>query len=218
MKKIFLGVAVLSLALAFSGLPAQANLLTNGSFENTTGFVPDVNDVMILNPGATTMTGWTVISGGGSLTWDGPTNLFGLTASQGSYFLDLTGYHDDTPYGGVQQTIGTIPGQAYVLSFDLGSSTTYGVPDAITAAAGSTSQTFTSTNTTLTNAWETEVLNFTATSGTTLISLTGALANHYIGLDNISVEGPSPVPLPPSVWLFGSGLLGLIGFKKKLSA
>jgi hypothetical protein len=28
-------------------------------------------------------------------------------------------------------------------------------------------------------------------------------------------EGPSSVPLPPAIWLFGSALLGLIGLKRK---
>ena len=31
----------------------------------------------------------------------------------------------------------------------------------------------------------------------------------------ISTTGTSPVPVPAAVWLFGSGLLGLIGFAKK---
>jgi len=28
-------------------------------------------------------------------------------------------------------------------------------------------------------------------------------------------HGPSPVPIPPSVWLLGSGLIGLVGLKKR---
>jgi hypothetical protein len=28
--------------------------------------------------------------------------------------------------------------------------------------------------------------------------------------------GASSVPIPPTMWLFGSGLLGLVGFKRKI--
>jgi hypothetical protein len=34
-------------------------------------------------------------------------------------------------------------------------------------------------------------------------------------IDNLTVGSPSPVPVPPAVLLMGSGLLGLIGFRKK---
>ncbi len=215
MKKFFLVLALFSLALAFYGQPAQANLLTNGSFEDTTGFVGDTNDTMILPMSSTTMTGWTVITA--PIAWIGPTNPFGLTASNGSYFLDLTSYNDSSPFGGVQQSISTVSGQAYTLEFDLGSALGQGLPDAITATTGLISQTFTSTNTTSTNAWEHEIMTFTATSGTTLISLRGVEGIHYIGLDNVSVS-PVAVPLPGAVLLLGGGLLRLVCYRKKFLA
>lgn len=37
----------------------------------------------------------------------------------------------------------------------------------------------------------------------------------YHQFDNIVVNATSPVPVPAAVWLFGSGLVGLIGMKKK---
>ncbi len=75
-----------------------ASLITNGSFEGWASgnfahrpeSFPAVNDTMVLAPGSTTMTGWTVVNG--DVAWIGPTNPFNLTASKGSYFLDLTGY------------------------------------------------------------------------------------------------------------------------------
>jgi hypothetical protein len=51
------------------------------------------------------------------------------------------------------------------------------------------------------------VLNFSATG------LQG-LADESWGLDNVQVA-VAPVPVPPAVWLFGSGLLGLIGVARK---
>jgi hypothetical protein len=51
------------------------------------------------------------------------------------------------------------------------------------------------------------VLNFSANG------LQG-LADESWGLDNVMVQ-TSPVPVPPAVWLFGSGLLGLIGVARR---
>jgi hypothetical protein len=189
-------------AVSFS---ASAAIVTNGSFETITNFVPDVNDTMSLDPGSTAMTGWTVVNG--TLAWIGPTNPFnGLTAQNGGYFLDLTGYHDNVPYGGVSQTIATTAGGHYALTFYLGSSAQYGVPDSITASAGSASGTFTSTDPTSNNAWQLETLLFTATGPSTLISLVGNSGNQYIGLDNVAVEA---VPEPSTWAMLIVGFLGV---------
>lgn len=209
MKTVFV-LLVLTLAVVFYGQPAQAFLVTNGSFEDTTNFVANhpSDNTMTLPSGSTLLTGWTVISG--EIAWIGPSNPFGLTASNGSYFLDLTGY-DTGPFGGVQQTISTVSGQ-YQLEFDLGSSNIYGIPSAITATAGSTSNIFTSTSSS-SNVWKHFTMPFTA-SGSTTISLTGSTGQHYIGLDNVTV---SAIPIPAAGWLLGSGLvgLGLLRFRRR---
>ena len=188
----------------------HAALLTNGSFEDTTNFVDNTGqDTMTLPVGSTAMPGWTV-AGGEGLAWIGPTNPFSLTASAGSYFLDLTGYNPGGSFSGVIQTIATSPGSTYRLTFDLGSSTLYGTPDGILATAGATSQSFTSTLTG-TNNWETETLDFVATGGSTSISLIGNSGDNYIGLDNVDValvSGPA-VPEPASIALLGAGMAGL---------
>ncbi len=190
----------------------NADSIVNGSFENVSGFVGDGNDTMILAPGSTTMTGWTVVHG--DVAWIGPTNTFHLTAPSGggSYFLDLTGYNDGpTAYGGVTQTIVTTPGATYQLSFSLGSSAQYGIPDGIMATAGGTSHIFTSSSTQL-NAWQTETLSFVASSSSTVITLTGYSADfYYIGLDNVSVTLIDPAPVPGSLTLLGLGLASIAG-------
>ena len=40
-------------------------------------------------------------------------------------------------------------------------------------------------------------------------------AYHFMNLDDLYVGAASPVPVPAGVWLLGSGLLGLIGTRRK---
>lgn len=199
---------VLSTAL-FGATTAHANLLTNGSFESG-GFVNQGNDTMSLAPGSTVITGWTVITD--TTAWIGPSNPFGLTASDGSFFLDLTNYETGAPFAGLTQVISTIPGATYALSFDLGGSTTYGLPDAITASAAGTSATFTTPSTGTVNDWYSESMQFVATSTSTSIQLQGVTGSRYIGLDNASVDFVSAPPVPePGTWALMIAGLAAVG-------
>ncbi len=202
---------------------AHANLLTNGSFEDTTNFVDQGNDTMDLDVGSTLMPGWTV-TGSHYLSWIGPNNPFGLTASPagGSYFLDLTGYVTGAPFSGVTQTIATHAGSSYLLTFDLGSSPTYGVQDGVTASAGSASGAFTSTNDgTDYNLWQPESLSFKATGSSTAVTILGNSGAEYIGLDNVSVVETAAIP-EPATWammLVGFGALGAaLRSRRKMAA
>jgi hypothetical protein len=212
MRKLLFGTV--ALLILDSPAVSYANLLTDGSFENTTNFSNTGNDTMILQPGnSTAMPGWTVVgTGNAELAWIGPSNPYGipLMASDGSYFLDLTGYNNGAPYGGVEQTIATTVGTTYRLSFDQGDDQGDNggfTESAITASAAGSAQTFFSS----TSGWTTQTLNFTATGSTTTISLTGAQGWSYIGLDNVVVTGTgsNTVPEPASVALLGVGVAGL---------
>ena len=78
------------------------------------------------------------------------------------------------------------------------------------ANIGSASQTFTHDSADAGNIWGNYGFEFTATDTTMVLKITGIslpAGNQYIGLDNVSIEA---VPLPAAIWLFGSGLLGLI--------
>ena len=111
----FQGIARLAALLPCAALfcvHANANLLTNGSFENGT-FVNDGNQTMTLLPPSTTITGWTVV--GREVAWIRGGNAWGLTAQEGDRFLDLAGYLIGAPFGGVEQTITTVPGTLYAL-------------------------------------------------------------------------------------------------------
>jgi len=193
---------------------AHANLLSNGSFE-LGGFVNQGNDTMSLAAGSSVITGWTVVTD--TTAWIGPTNPFGLAASDGSFFLDLTNYQTGAPFAGMSQVIATTPGATYSLSFDLGGSTFWGRPDAITASAAGTSATFTTPLTGTNNDWQHVSMQFTATSGSTTVLLQGVAGRQYIGLDNASVDLVSaPVP-EPGTWalmLAGLGVAGAIARRR----
>jgi Protein of unknown function (DUF642) len=215
-KLLAIGLAAVTV---LAGRQVSASVVVNGSFEDIRNFVPSGpglnQDTMPLPVGdGTDMPGWTVV-GNSPIAWIGPTNPFGLTASNGSYFLDLTGYSDSSPnFGGVSQTITTSPGTTYALSFDLGSSTAFnssgtaGITSTAAVTVGNATQTFNFT-TNSTNAWTTETMFFTATTSSTLITIQGSTGEKYIGLDNVSVNEVARTPEPASlvVWL----LLGLSG-------
>ena len=204
---------ILAAAVLGVGLPSYGNLLINGSFEFG-NFVPVADDTMPLAVGATDMTGWTVQNG--ALAWIGPANPFGLTASDGSFFLDLSGYHDNAPYAGVvqAQTISTTIGAQYRLSLDIGTSPPYNTaPVSVLVTAGSASTTFTS-NPLIVNQWEPFVFEFIATSANTTVSFDGQAntSQSYIGLDNASIV---LIPEPSTLTLIaGPGLLVFAAWRR----
>jgi Protein of unknown function (DUF642)/PEP-CTERM motif len=224
MKNTSLVAGIIMATAAFS-LPAKAaNLLTNGGFDDTTGFVNQGQDTMTLAPGSTTMTGWTVTSN--NLAWIGPSNPFGLTGSNGSgFFLDLQGISDGAPFAGVQQSVATCATCGYQLTFFLGSDASSGVQDSITASAAGQSQLFTSTNNgSQANLWQEETLDFTATGSSTTISLLGNTipGGIFIGLDTVDLEqisGPITSGVPePSTWammILGFCGVGFMAYRRK---
>ncbi len=213
--------------------PAFANLLTNGSFENTNNtFSSQLNDGGMSLPNAsTTLPGWTVFSPGqnpvANIAWVFNTNNYGLATTFGSYFLDLTGYSDQAPYAGVQQTIATTSGASYTLTYSLmevSGSNLYSGPVGATASADATSATCGSFNPGGSgNMSEGCTLNFTATGATTLISLQGFQGNEYIGVDNADVEavtvgGPTNLAPEPAMALPVLASLGLLFVWKRPKA
>lgn len=202
-----LNVVLGTVCLTFLAVSANANLLTNGSFELGT-FVNDGNLTDSFNAGATTITGWSAV--GRQVSWIDVGNPWSLSAQDGNRFLDLTGYNPGAPFGGVTQSVATTVGQQYSLSFYLGSYTALwgGPPISILAAAGGTSQTFTNAAATTTSTWTPFSLLFTATSATTAVTLTGAAGVNYIGLDNVSVDPAGPAGAVPEPSAFGLLALG----------
>lgn len=201
-------VSALALGVLAFGITSQAsNLINNGSFESGR-FVPDANGCMSLPPGSGAIDGW--IISGGWVAWVGPNNPFGLTASDGNYFLDLSGYQDGVPYGGIvaSQTLATQVGARYLVSLDLGASTLYdSSPPMLNLYVGNESI-FLGYSPTMANQWKRFSFEFTATSDSTGLSIAGTGLDKlkYIGLDNFSVTSLSPVPVPEPTTLALAGM------------
>ena len=190
----YLGLDNVSVTPDLSSPPGNGgDLVINGSFENTEClFIPDGAGVKSLPAGSTNIPGWTVTTA--ELVWGINGNSYGPRSPFGTFFLDLTGYHDTPPYAGVSQTLTTTPGQVYRLSFSLGADEdvfAYRGPVSVMAIAGAVSNVFTltPTNGATGNVWTNFALDFTATTNATLLTLVGTAATGgaYLGLDNVSV-------------------------------
>ena len=107
-------------AFLFAGLPAYAaNLIKNGSFENP---APPQGGYTNYNAGQS-IGAWTVV-GKENVTISSTTEVnqgITLDAKKGAAFADLTGGCDcGDPTTGVAQTIKTVPGKTYKLTFWVG--------------------------------------------------------------------------------------------------
>ncbi|HEU5115530.1 MAG TPA: DUF642 domain-containing protein, partial [Isosphaeraceae bacterium] len=157
-KPLFATLSLIVVGLAASS-PACADF-ANGSFENGT-YVFDAQGADSLAPGSTAITGWTTF--GGELAVIQNVNSFGISTPFGSHFLDLTGYHDASPYGGVQQSIATVPNVSYNLSLYLGVNDTVGAngPISVQVTAGANSTTLSANPTGAGMIWTLETWTFT---------------------------------------------------------
>jgi len=199
-RALFLAISMVSVA----GLAqAQANLITNGGFESGV-FSPPSNQTVTLPIGATSLSGWEVVND--SIAWIGVGNPWYLTAFEGNRFLDLSDYSAGVPFGGVRQSIATVAGAEYLLSFQLGSSNYWGRPSALVVTAGTTSASFTSPRTGTDNDWGLQTFSFRATGATTSISFVGNSGVNYIGLDDVKVTAAAVVPEPSEAALLLAGL------------
>jgi hypothetical protein len=221
MKSNFCRLLTAATFLVWAGHAQASSLLINGSFENTGAtFVGDGNHTDSLSSGSTAIPGWTTTNGTFT-AWIENGNPWNISASDGSFFLDLTGYSDSGTYGGVTQSFATTIGTHYVLTFDLGyggNSVAFGGPVSVTASVGGAPTTFTSGSGTPNPAvWSHETFDFTATSTTTTLTITGlsTTGGAYIGLDNADVElgTVGSVPEPATFGFVGVAIIGLAAFR-----
>ena len=204
MRKIFSHLLVIAFIIALSG-SAHAALLTNGGFES---------DVMasgsVLN--LSSLTGWTVQYGNVDLVNAG---FAGTIVPEGNQVLDLNGYGPSA----ISQTFSTIAGNKYTVSFLYSNNPLAGSPNTFMVnlwdGTGSKASLYNAVLPAISaNNWLTANFTFTATStlsGLTFAGFSPGASGAF--LDKVDV---SPVPVPAAVWLLGSGILGLVGLRKRI--
>ena len=210
-KKLALIVALAAVICGFQAGLASADMIVNGGFE--TG----------------DFTGWTVSN---AVVYDGSGNqdywdagvLNNGSAHAGNYeaylgkAVNLTGGSLLDP-GTISQSFATTKGQAYTISFYVANDGGVALPG-YNQNGTSLFQALWNGNITNPNLVDSPAFGYTlysytgiATGDTSTISFAFQHDTSTFRLDDVSAT--SAVPIPGAVWLFGSGLIGLIGLKRK---
>jgi choice-of-anchor C domain-containing protein len=199
MRKILLAAAAATAAIAFGGQAAAAtNLISNGHF---VGVNPEGDGFITVSAGQSIIPDWDVLAG--DVDW-----ISGYWAgSDGDgYSIDLNG----NTQGTIGQTINTVAGRLYTLTFDIAANPDYsGVRVAIVGANGTTigSESY-ALNQGQAVVWSSRSLSFIADGATTQITFaSGNPENCCYGaaIDNVSVTG---VPEPATWALMIAGFGG----------
>lgn len=202
------------LAAAAAGT-AQAAIVSNGSLEDTAGNWTDTScGYMAVAVGSGAIGGWTVGSGSGPVAWGRSTTCDGHAASDGNYFLDLSGFGANAGAAAINQVItGLVTGDRYDIALDfLGAApgVLLGGETVSLAAAGSAG-----------GGWTHLRGSFTATAGGMMLVVgnvtPGAL---LVFVDNVSVTsstaGPGGGALPePSAAALSTLALLALGFARR---
>jgi hypothetical protein len=213
--------AVLLALACGAAIPANANIVTNGTFSGT---IPGVT-YSEYDTGATFAEGaWTVINGvhstgsSGSVDWIG-TYWKNPPGSQG---VDLDG---DTA-GGIEQTLATTSGDFFTVTFDFSANPAgtnlagYNPVKTLFVIAGDTTDTLMWNTVTHGNTiglsgnmmWTVESFTFQAQASSTVLKfISGDAANSHTGpaVADISVDLVTTTPEPGLYGALGIGLAGL---------
>lgn len=182
-------LAVIVLIVATAGAQA-ASLIKDGGFEAPT--VP-VGGFTSFAKGAT-IARWTVVGSGGGVAIVSGTytqGSYSFPAAAGKQWLDLTGYNSNGAEG-VEQTVKTVAGTNYKLSFKVGnlSGGIWGTQSTVNVFVNGI-QVFTATNATpgTTQNWRKFTYTFQATGATTTIDfINGDPSNdNSNGLDAVTL-------------------------------
>ncbi len=200
-------------ALVFISNSASADLVVNGGF--------DGNNESGGWSAETSVPGWTLI-GPDTATEIGTAGVYGLSSytspSNITYtqLVELNGNQPDT----IQQTItGLIVGNQYNLSWAYGDRSGGGDTSTQVSFGGAlVANDF--SNVGHTNSWVTNSFLVTATATTenlVFAGISGTFGSPSYGnlITGVSLT-PAAVPIPATIWLFGSALMGLGAFRKKI--
>ncbi len=215
-KRISLAALALILAVALGTGVGHANLIQNGSFE--TGTNPG-NFITLVSPDTTSITDWTLFQG--TLDYIGTY----WTAQNLSRSLDMSGdpANPKGALGGIEQSFATIAGATYEVTFYLA-----GNPDSqapadlikiLNVKVGNYDHDFTfnvSGKSHSDMGWELEPFTFIAQGSTSTLQFISKTASGWgPALDNVTVN--YVVPLPSTMLLLSSGLVGLGLLRRKWS-
>lgn len=216
---------VLILCASFFTEPIHAVSVVNGSMTDEGG---DYNSVNALVP-----SGWTAIPFTSPDIFDENTNFssFAWNASyDGGTFVHALGLQGpfNTDEGIFQHIAGLTIGESYSVSFEqsISFSTTglQGVGGYFDVKFGNVtkqSANMIRPDQGVKADWLNQSLIFTATAEIQTLTFQAVLnpddpgARVSLGLDGVSI---SAVPIPSAVWLFGSGLIGLVGIARRKKA
>jgi choice-of-anchor C domain-containing protein len=220
LKHVLRAAAVLA---TFVPALAQADLLTNGSFETNSGGFSPTDGFDTLSAGSMAVTGWTV----GGLGVDYVGNYW--QADQGAWSIDLDGTNTlGNAQGRISQTFSVTPGQTYTVSFALA-----GNPDGgtgvktVAVGVDNVLQDFsfdvTGADSRSNMGYVDEALTFTATTPLEILSFASLTPGDFGPvIDDVAVNlggsngggggGGNNVPEPGTLALFGAGLLATFGY------
>ena len=200
-------ILLLAIALVLLATCAAASsIVQNGGF--TSGFLDWTVDTCSVG---CSYPGWSVVTGSNPPSGSGTTDA----ASTGCTF---SGCSNPTTGDTISQTLTTVAGQAYTLTFYYDPGSHAGGVEGMTTDldvywSGTSVDTITGA---AVGTWnEYTVTGLTASSISTALEFTGQAAESYLYLTDISVtpdaDPPAdpPVPEPASLTLFGGGLLGM---------
>jgi hypothetical protein len=185
-------------ALLLAAGSSHANLIANGSFESVSQKPGTAATYSVLS-------GWSVSRTGVEIR-----DALAGTAYDGLNFAELDTYQNSW----IQQSIKTITGQAYELSFYYSPRTRISSASNIINVLLNGAQIGSYTGYTgAVSAWVKYTIDFVATATTTTVRFAaGGSSDSYGGsLDKIAVDA---VPEPATVWLYGFGVCLLVAWRR----